>query len=55
MEDLPVPGIVRVAAETGAAAAALDPLEGLADGSTDDYLSVMRANLATLVQGQGCA
>jgi zinc transport system substrate-binding protein len=44
-----------VAAETGAATAALDPLEGLAEGSTDDYLSVMRTNLETVRKGQPCS
>lgn len=44
-----------IAAETGATAAVLDPLEGLAEGSTGDYASIMQQNLATLVTGQGCA
>jgi zinc transport system substrate-binding protein len=44
-----------VAAETGAATAVLDPLEGLAEGSTDDYLSVMRTNLETVRKGQPCS
>lgn len=43
-----------VADETGATVAVLDPLEGLAEGATGDYASVMRANLATLEAGQGC-
>ncbi len=43
-----------VAAETGAATAVLDPLEGLAEGSTDDYLSVMSTNLDTVRKGQPC-
>jgi zinc transport system substrate-binding protein len=43
-----------IADETGATAVVLDPLEGLAAGSTADYLSVMRQNLATLEKGQGC-
>lgn len=43
-----------VADETGAATAVLDPLEGLVDGSTGDYESIMRQNLATLITGQGC-
>ncbi|MFN8169358.1 MAG: metal ABC transporter substrate-binding protein [Candidatus Nanopelagicales bacterium] len=43
-----------VASETGAATAVLDPLEGLAEGSTDDYLSVMRANLETVRTSQPC-
>lgn len=44
-----------VAAETGAATAVLDPIEGLAEGSTDDYLSVMRSNLETARKGQPCS
>ncbi len=43
-----------IADETGASAAVLDPLEGLAPGSTGDYVSVMKDNLATLVAGQSC-
>lgn len=43
-----------VASETGAATAMLDPLEGLAQGSTDDYLTVMRKNLDTVQKGQSC-
>ena len=44
-----------VAAETGAATAVLDPLEGLGDDAAgSDYLAVMRANLASLQQGQPC-
>ncbi len=44
-----------VAAETGAETAVLDPLEGLGDDAEgSDYLSVMRANLASLQRGQPC-
>ena len=46
-----------LAAETGAAVAVLDPLEGLAQDRVDageDYLSVMRDNLAVLREGLGC-
>ena len=43
-----------IADETGASAAVLDPLEGLAADSTADYVSVMQQNLATLETGQGC-
>ncbi len=44
-----------VARETGAATAVLDPLEGLTgDSAGDDYVSVMRSNLATLRDGQPC-
>lgn len=55
-ETLVSPAVARtVAEETGAATAVLDPIEGLAAGATgSDYLSVMRANLATLRAGQPC-
>lgn len=55
-ETLVDPAIARtVAAETGAATAVLDPIEGLAAGSDgDDYFGVMRSNLAHLRAGQGC-
>jgi zinc transport system substrate-binding protein len=46
-----------VARETGAHTAVLDPLEGLTDEQLEDgedYLSVMRANLAALREGLGC-
>ncbi len=43
-----------VAAETGAATAVLDPLEGLDPASELDYFDVMRANLAALRAGLGC-
>lgn len=43
-----------IADETGARAAVLDPLEGLAPDSTSDYVSVMQQNLDTLETGQGC-
>jgi len=44
-----------IATETGTTTAVLDPLEGLAAGSTQDYISVMRSDLATIRQGQGCS
>ena len=55
-ETLVSPAIAEtVAAETGAATAVLDPIEGLTDESEgDDYLEVMRANLANLKTGQTC-
>jgi zinc transport system substrate-binding protein len=35
--------------------AVLDPVEGLGDETADeDYLSLMRANLAELEKAQGC-
>ncbi|WP_298806010.1 metal ABC transporter substrate-binding protein [uncultured Pseudokineococcus sp.] len=53
---LPADVAETVAAETGATTAVLDTLEGLTDESPgDDYPSVMRADLETLRQGQGCS
>ncbi len=43
-----------IATEVKARTAMLDPIEGLQPGSTDDYLSVMRTNLATLKPALGC-
>ncbi len=44
-----------VAEEAGVRTAVLDPVEGLTDESAGaDYLEVMRANLATLQEGQSC-
>ena len=44
-----------LASETGARTAVLDPIEGLTESSAgDDYLAVMRANLASLRTGQPC-
>jgi zinc transport system substrate-binding protein len=41
--------------ETGASLAVLDPIEGLTDQSAGkDYFEVMRSNLETLRDGQGC-
>lgn len=55
-ETLVSPAVAEtVAAETGAATAVLDPLEGIGDASAaQDYLGVMRANLAALKDGQPC-
>jgi len=56
-ETLIDPSIAEtVAAEAGVQTAVLDPIEGLTDESAgDDYLAVMRANLATLEAGQSCS
>jgi zinc transport system substrate-binding protein len=44
-----------IAREAGVKVATLDPLEGITDSSAaQDYLGVMRANLATLREGQEC-
>lgn len=45
-----------VARETGAATAVLDPVEGLSDETADeDYVSLMRENLAALQKANGCS
>ena len=56
-ETLVDPSVAEtVADEAGVRTAVLDPLEGLTDESAgDDYLAVMRANLATLQEGQACS
>jgi zinc transport system substrate-binding protein len=55
-ETLVSPDIAEtVARETGAQTQVLDPLEGLTDASQgEDYLEVMRSNLANLKTGQSC-
>jgi zinc transport system substrate-binding protein len=56
-ETLVDPAVAEtVADEAGARTAVLDPIEGLTDESAgEDYLQVMRANLATLQEGQSCS
>ena len=45
-----------VASETGAQVLTLDPADGLSDaGAGADYLDIMRTNLQTLREGQGCS
>lgn len=44
-----------IADETGATTAVLDPLEGLEEGSTETYLTVMESNLETVRKGQSCS
>ncbi|RLP89738.1 metal ABC transporter substrate-binding protein [Micromonospora sp. CV4] len=44
-----------IAGQVGAKTAVLDPIEGLADGSGADYLSVMRTNLQTLRTALSCS
>jgi zinc transport system substrate-binding protein len=54
-ETLVDPKVAKtVAAETGAATAVLDPIEGLEPGSNGDYQSISRTNLDTVVTGQRC-
>jgi zinc transport system substrate-binding protein len=55
-ETLVSPKIAEtIAREVGADTAVLDPIEGLPPGSTGDYLSVMRSNLAALRTALGCS
>lgn len=55
-ETLVSPAIAEtVANETGATTAVLDPIEGLAGGSTDTFITVMQANLQALIKGQTCS
>jgi zinc transport system substrate-binding protein len=56
-ETLVDPAVAEtVASEAGARTAVLDPIEGLTDESAGrDYLEIMRADLATLQQGQSCS
>lgn len=45
-----------ISSETGTQVLVLDPIESITDASAGtDYLEVMRANLESLRQGQGCA
>ncbi len=45
-----------LADEVGVRTGVLDPIEGLPDGgSSKDYLSIMRANLAALEKADGCS
>ncbi len=54
-ETLVSPRVAEVLATSiGAQTAVLDPIEGLEPGTPGDYLSVMRANLATLRPALGC-
>jgi zinc transport system substrate-binding protein len=57
-ENLPPDLATTVAEEIGATTAVLDPVESLSSDQLDageDYLSVMRANLATLRDALGCS
>lgn len=55
-EELVSPAVAEsIADETGAQTAILSPIEGLSDDTSDeDYLSLMRANLAALQEANGC-
>lgn len=55
-ETLVDPKVATVLAqETGAQTAVLDPVEGLKEGSSDTYITIMDANLASVVAGQPCS
>lgn len=56
-EPLTSPALAEtVARETGATTAVLDPIEGLSDETAaEDYVSLMRQNLAALQQANGCS
>jgi zinc transport system substrate-binding protein len=55
-ETLVSPRVAQtLATEVGAKTAVLDPIEGLEAGSKEDYLSVMRTNLAALRDALGCS
>ena len=54
-ETLVSPKVAQtLAREAGVRTATLDPVEGLAEGSGDDYLSLMRKNLQTLRTALEC-
>lgn len=54
-ETLVSPDVAEtIADETGANTAVLDPIEGLSQGSGDDYFSIMESNLSTLEKSLGC-
>jgi len=55
-ETLASPALARtLAEEVGVRTAVLDPVEGLSDATADeDYLSLMRSNLAALKRANGC-
>ncbi|WP_460307984.1 metal ABC transporter substrate-binding protein [Actinocorallia aurea] len=55
-ETLASPKVARTLAESaGVKTAVLDPVEGVAEGSSDDYLSLQRANLAALRTALSCS
>jgi zinc transport system substrate-binding protein len=55
-ETLVSPKVAQtLAQEAGVRTGTLDPVEGLARGSKDDYMSIMRHNLKTLRTALGCS
>ncbi len=53
-ETLISPKMAESLAEGEVTTDVLDPIEGIADGGGDDYLSLMRANLTALQNANGC-
>lgn len=55
-ETLASPAVAKtIARQTGAEVKVLDPIEGITDASAgDNYFAIMRANLKTLRNNQGC-
>ncbi len=53
-ETLISPKMAESLAEGNVTTAVLDPVEGIADGSDDDYLTLMEANLDGLEKANGC-
>jgi zinc transport system substrate-binding protein len=54
-ETLVSPKVAQtLAKEAGVRTATLDPIEGVAEGSKDDYLSIMRRNLQALRTASSC-
>ncbi|ROO83690.1 zinc transport system substrate-binding protein [Actinocorallia herbida] len=55
-ETLASPKVAQTLADSaGVKTAVLDPVEGVAEGSADDYLSLQRANLAALRTALSCS
>ncbi len=55
-ETLVSPKVAQtLASEAGVKTATLDPIEGVKDGSQDDYVSIMRENLQTLRTALDCS
>lgn len=53
-ETLISPKMAESLAEGDVTTDVLDPIEGVTEGSSDDYLSLMRTNLAALQEANGC-
>lgn len=53
-EALIDPAMAETLAEGDVKTAVLDPIEGIEDGSPDDYVSLMKSNLVNLEKANGC-